>query len=475
MKRRKTKKARKKYLTGTAVTDYMEDPSTELAQNQINISQAKYESESNPWHMGLQAVGGMLTEYGMGMVEDGGGFGEAFKDAKGKVGNLFKKKSSASGRSQRALGGKVNEVPVEVEGGEMLETPKGQVSEVVGPKHSNGGVDADLEEGTMVYSDDDRLKIDGKTPAQRKKRREARMNRMRKRLEEAPNDRLLRNAAEREQLTYDQEEKEDIQLQELVSSVDAITEFARYGTGKNGVRKKYNKGTPWGGVASTDTEEEEESGNIPWSFGDIVGAIGTAQTAFSPYLVNEQQRGSDTPNINAWEGAGEDALKANTESQAFLKQQQDNALKNIELGATTARKSVRNKVRSVNTLNAMDFGVSSGYNKAVGDIYAGTGKAMSEILGKRSVLENQQDQMVMKGEYLRDDADRRDKDKYYESKAQALVDMGEGVQKFGKDFNTRKQDEEFLDMMPDLNKWGLTWKKVDGKWQVVSTGKSKVE
>ena len=49
--------------------------------------------------------------------------------------------------------------------------------------------------------------------------------------------------------------------------------------------------------------------------------------------------------------------------------------------------------------------------------------------------------------------------------------MGTGIQKFGKDLNTRKQDEDFLQMMPDLNKWGLTWKKVDGKWSVVSTDK----
>lgn len=49
---------------------------------------------------------------------------------------------------------------VELEGGEMVQYPSGQVQEVVGQSHAQGGVPMNLEEGTRVISDN--LKLGGK-------------------------------------------------------------------------------------------------------------------------------------------------------------------------------------------------------------------------------------------------------------------------------------------------------------------------
>ena len=49
----------------------------------------------------------------------------------------------------------------------MIETPNGMVSQLKGPSHENGGIDLNIPQNSDIYSK--RIKIDGKTIAQRKK------------------------------------------------------------------------------------------------------------------------------------------------------------------------------------------------------------------------------------------------------------------------------------------------------------------
>ena len=111
-----------------------------------------------------------------------------------------------------ANGGEVSNVPVEVEGGEMMETPDGQVAEIEGPTHENGGVKTELPEGTKIYSD--RLKVNGKTMSERKQRREQRLSKIAKLLEKSPQDKILQETFDRTQKLNQAEEMKDMQYQE---------------------------------------------------------------------------------------------------------------------------------------------------------------------------------------------------------------------------------------------------------------------
>ena len=109
---KKKKVIRKTYATGTAVKNYMEDPYTELQQNRINNIKADSEASNSGLVKGLGVAGNLLMQYGLSQGSFGEEAGGQFADAALPV----------VGNMEFANGGKV---PVEVEGGEVAETPQG--------------------------------------------------------------------------------------------------------------------------------------------------------------------------------------------------------------------------------------------------------------------------------------------------------------------------------------------------------------
>ena len=108
-------------------------------------------------------------------------------------------------RRKMAMGGNI---PVELEGGEMFQIPgMGTGQEVLGPSHGQGGVDMELPEGTSVYSD--RITVDGKTLADRKKSRDRKITKLDKLLDDNPSDQLVKNTAKRKRISIDAEDEFD--------------------------------------------------------------------------------------------------------------------------------------------------------------------------------------------------------------------------------------------------------------------------
>jgi hypothetical protein len=124
-----------------------------------------------------------------------------------------------------AQGGQVPQnIPVEVEGQEMYEMPNGQMGEFEGPSHENGGIPVALPEGTKVYSD--RLKVNGKTMAVRKDKREANIAKLEKLLGKSPHDKFLRQSLERQKETAALEEQSDMAMQEQANQQQVQQEQA---------------------------------------------------------------------------------------------------------------------------------------------------------------------------------------------------------------------------------------------------------
>jgi hypothetical protein len=131
-----------------------------------------------------------------------------------------------------AMGGNV---PIEAEGDEVIQTPNGQTQQIQGPSHEEGGVDMDVPEGSKIYSD--RLQIDGKSMADRKKSREKALSRLQKLAEKNPSDKILRNSLERTAEVLHMEEAKDMQMQEAAQQIMNPQE-QQFKVGGQ-VRKKY--------------------------------------------------------------------------------------------------------------------------------------------------------------------------------------------------------------------------------------------
>lgn len=244
---------RKKYATGTGVNgfkNYIPSPADTLMENEKLYAKAEMEANSNALLPIVSLVGGVASN----LVGSG-----AFN--KPMPGKAPVKGFINPGEVSQTIGYNPNisagfaalgmqdssEEEIEVEGGEVLETPDGQVQQVEGASHEEGGVPlSNVPQGTDIFSD--RLKgKDGKTMAERKTSRERKRLSLESILTENKTDRALSNAVKRKIGFLEKEEEEDKQMQEIANQIqEALTmnpnqEEFMYGTGTQG--KKYALGT----------------------------------------------------------------------------------------------------------------------------------------------------------------------------------------------------------------------------------------
>lgn len=291
--------------------DYIDNPDTLIAKNNINWAKAKSEVATNPLIQGGKMLGGAMKQVGVKMIgtqlpgseqflnmglegidmynhsqgldninpasqKMGRMIGEQIGDkfispeSMQKMGDGIEKflrpKKFAASHSQFAFGG---EVPVEVEGDEAYQLPNGQVGMFQGPTHEEGGIDVDLPEGTDIYSD--RIAIDGKTMAQRKLIRENKIKRLENKLRKNPNDIILKNTLSRVSKLADIENEKDMQVQKSIGAVHS-------NLSKNGNRKK-----AWTGLRVGESGPE-----IP---DDI---LNLQNTMVSPVFDGNQEKGMFT-------------------------------------------------------------------------------------------------------------------------------------------------------------------------------------
>jgi hypothetical protein len=494
----KSKKKNKSYKYGTSMRNYIESPDETLTDHKIDNAKAKLEAETDPWVTGMNILGGMALNYGM---QGTGQFGQLFGNAALMGSQLMAMGGDASGK-------------IEAEGEEMIQTADGNVGKIKGPKHEQGGVDLNVPAGTTIYSD--RIYVKGKSLAERKEAREKRLKQLQNKIEKDGNDKLGRNTLERTKQSLAKEEVSDLEIQNLVNFVAGSRGKAMFGlnpifglsdildmaagkveipdfsamtgttddldglptqtvynppSSKNVTNDQIplsdfaqNVNTPTGKAPSLLDKLFGKEGilndgqaNPGGTFGNAVGQLGNLISAFGPMRNTQKMRAADTPNINAFQDFGNDALETINEAQGYVAGQRENALKDIERKNRASKSRSRNTSRGVNTMRATDLASDMASNQAVEGVYNSFAQQMMQLLGQEASLENQQDQVVMQGEQQRDLADRQDQDNYYSAMAQNIADMGQGVQQVGKDLNQAKQQEVILDMLNQLSKYGITF------------------
>ena len=235
---------RKKYANGTNIqgvgpNNYIQSPNEVLNDYNIMLAEADKQVASNSVVPIVSMVGGLLQQ-GISMA------------------GSFKKTPTTPPVTAANGMNNVNQ-NVEVEGGEMYETPQGETGEFQGPSHEQGGipleVGQDVEEGTKIYSD--RLKIGKQTLAERKEVRERKIANLEKIAAQPLVDVALKNATQRKMMGIQKEEASDLQFQEQVNNMQAMadTMVKAFGTSMAGIQSnpigdsmRYAMGTSADGV-----------------------------------------------------------------------------------------------------------------------------------------------------------------------------------------------------------------------------------
>lgn len=260
---------RKKYANGTnpagvGPNNYIQSPNEVLNDYNIMLAKVDQEVANNKLVPIVSMIGGIAQQViGMGASPSG-----AAGALKGNAGALVAKAAASKGGNIIATGAEgvvaangMNDVnqDVEVEGGEMYETPQGETGEFKGPSHEEGGmpmeVGQDIPEGTKVYSD--RLKVGNKTLAERKEARERQIANLEKIAAKPLNDQAVKNAAQRKMQAIQKEEMADLDFQEKVNNMQQMADnvIAAFGTSINGLQEnpvgesmRYAHGTGADGV-----------------------------------------------------------------------------------------------------------------------------------------------------------------------------------------------------------------------------------
>lgn len=169
------------YGAGGPVNGFIKDPQTALQENNLMWQKALAIGSLDPLAGVIDASIPLIQTAGEILKEKG----------------VFEKGGDTSAASGMSTSGKT----VNVEGGEILENPKGDILKIKGPKHEKGGVTLDLpmnspEDNYNIYSDRIEGKT-GKTLAREKEDREKKIARYQKHLEKFPGDIAARNTLER--------------------------------------------------------------------------------------------------------------------------------------------------------------------------------------------------------------------------------------------------------------------------------------
>lgn len=115
------------------------------------------------------------------------------------------------------------EVPIEAEHGEIVQEPTGEMYELDGATHEEGGIPLEVPGGTEIFSDR-LIGADGNTMAQRKKNRENRLAKIQKELNKFPDDASLKKTLRRVQKQNAFEEQLDMQLMQQAQQAKMLAQ-----------------------------------------------------------------------------------------------------------------------------------------------------------------------------------------------------------------------------------------------------------
>ncbi len=272
-------------------------------------------------------------------------------------------------KKKYAFGGQTNST-INAEGGEILQTPQGQVGNINGATHANGGVNLNVPNGSLIFSDRIGIKNDkGKflSLADRKRIRENTLTKLNKR----QRDPFQINTVVRTGQKLDQEEQKDIALQTMIKN----------------------------SIEGNNPNQEQNPNEIPkaaWGTGDYI-STGVNVLGSLNNLLNTNKSIASTsqpmPNFNKNYGtagleklrsAGEDLKTQGTYTQNTI----NNQLQQNKQDTTAA---IDNMGGSINLRRALRSKSANDVNQVYGDSIT---KLNSAVLGEQTRLAGQEANML---------------------------------------------------------------------------------
>lgn len=385
-----------------------------------------------------------------------------------------------------AFGGFVGDnIPVEVEGGEVAQDPNGNLIEFQGPSHKDGGIKTALPEGSKIYSK--RILIEGKTIADRKKERELKIKSLEKKLkdfEDPLTRKTLNKIIENSQVEEEVEKviqqsaerkfapQQQMPMQKAAYGLDGDDPFAfmykQPSAVSNPISMNINnipskpfsdtfnipKEKPLSTLPQPDKNNIETSNKDSFNnllkflkdnqaglptAGDLAGIGGNIYQGLNSLLGAERNAATDTPNENPFLNFGKESMKELENSEKYIGAIASGQERDLKSSRNAAIVRNRRSSRDLNTMRMGDYAVDRTFNDAKNQLDNSVIGQYMQLSNQKVNLQQQIDQIVMGGEGQKDLANRQDKDARDTAIAMGKKDMGKMISLTGKHFNDIKE------------------------------------
>ena len=424
-----------------------------------------------------------------------------YSDIFGKINEFNSLKGLRGKTGIFATGGVVKHMPIEAEGGEVVETPNGNISELFGPSHENGGMPMDVPTGTTIYSDRVRGE-DGKTMAERKKQRELAEEKILRKLKKNPSDKILLNTLKRIQANNQLLDNKDTEQMEQINELmnferNNLQKFAYGGfinppnenqrdieelflTKKRSkplgsvyvnntlgtipyknnfdelldkvnntkvihslVENKTNSSIPskfdWNKIFDTAKGVINSSGVKDLTAGDIYGMYSQIKGA-NKLIDNTLREYETTPQeVNFYKDYGKKALNKIRDQYGVIEALRDSALREANLSRNSQINQNNSSTRGLNTLRALNLAVDAQQDNLMSEIFDKSLQQKLGVMGQEAQQLNDIDLKEMSGEEQRADRELRNKAAFFSNMAKNIANKTKAQTQIADMFNKAKE------------------------------------
>lgn len=454
---------RKKCALGARITGGIPDVNAWLDNEKQNLAKAKAEAE-NSW--GVSALN---------MASD--------------IVSMLSSSISADDKDDKLVYAGGGIVPIEVEGGEVVEQPGMDAETLIGNSHEEGGIPIDVIPGTEIFSR--RLKgPDNKTMAERKETRDKKKDQLLKHANKNKFNKIITDSVERELASLDIEEQQDLEYMEMVKNLaqqqqqafDTTMEFAFGGVvDVNFEEQAQMQGMTYEEFATHVLENTneypsnivEQARNVlsvaqEFNFGgkvrnyfethgaDILGGLSILSGARKQKQNIENMRANELPVIDYMKELESSAETNYDRDRETLSRTYQNENQNLQRQAKAAKTSAFNTARSLNTSRALSANIDAGVQASKFKLYD---KFLNALNAKMSERDKLKDTIAMQkaNSATRTDLTRAaNQDAYYTGLSQIFADATLGYQQFAKHLNQMQTTRTQGRLLAGLSKYGIT-------------------
>ena len=395
MNSKNKKKYVEQYGVGGPVNNFITSPEQILQENAFNWARAKGEGQNDPL-AGIIDTASPILQTVAGIAANKLGKDPAKqmydKGLRGAIKNPTQNEIELSYSNQAATGTSTGNgrKKINVEGGEILENPMGDILKMKGASHEKGGIELELpNDGNYnIYSK--RIKgITGKSLAHEKEAREKKIAKYQKYIQENPGDIVAKNTLDRLLLSSKKADIDSLNLQtEIKGAYEAGNAETQINTqegqspkteapevvqeGPEGFGEDSDFGQAATGFSGVAPEEEEKNflqrmlGDI--APGDIIGMLGLARQKNMAAKAASNNLASLKVEPNFYENYGKDSLAPIQANQEIIQRGYDRGVNNLELDNLTSKQNVANLSRGIAGKMTGMLAVDQNTNRATNEL-----------------------------------------------------------------------------------------------------------